>query len=175
MVTTGEAGKRRAAADVALYADMFSALGTEPRLRIVRLLLSAHPEGLVVGEIQEELEIPNSTLSHHLESSRMKAWGVPDPAAARGSEADVERAFREAFLSWIGESACSSAFPLRLSTIWRFNESATTSAGPCHPSRMKNEHGSAARVSLRRTRTGHTVALLAKVAEDNSHQFPEHY
>ncbi len=52
---------------VAKYADMFSAMGTEPRLRIMQLLLSAHPEGLVVGEIQSELEIPNSTLSHHLE------------------------------------------------------------------------------------------------------------
>ena len=52
---------------VAKYADMFSAMGTEPRLRIMRLLLSAHPEGLVVGVIQEELDIPNSTLSHHLE------------------------------------------------------------------------------------------------------------
>jgi ArsR family transcriptional regulator len=49
------------------YADMFSAMGTEARLRIMQLLLSAHPEGLVVGEIQEELEIPNSTLSHHLD------------------------------------------------------------------------------------------------------------
>lgn len=28
---------------------------------------AAHPDGLVVGEIQSELEIPNSTLSHHLE------------------------------------------------------------------------------------------------------------
>jgi DNA-binding transcriptional ArsR family regulator len=46
---------------------MLSAMGTEPRLRIMRLLLSAHPEGMVVGEIGEELEIPNSTLSHHLE------------------------------------------------------------------------------------------------------------
>jgi len=46
---------------------MFSAMGTEPRLRIMQLLLSAHPDGLVVGEIQEELEIPNSTLSHHLD------------------------------------------------------------------------------------------------------------
>lgn len=46
---------------------MFSAMGTEARLRIMQLLLSAHPEGLVVGEIQEELEIPNSTLSHHLD------------------------------------------------------------------------------------------------------------
>lgn len=53
--------------DVARYADMFSAMGTEPRLRIMQLLLSAHPEGLVVGEIQAELAIPNSTLSHHLE------------------------------------------------------------------------------------------------------------
>jgi ArsR family transcriptional regulator, arsenate/arsenite/antimonite-responsive transcriptional repressor len=49
------------------YADMFSAIGTEPRLRIVRLLLSAHPQGMVVGEIGSELEIPSSTLSHHLE------------------------------------------------------------------------------------------------------------
>jgi ArsR family transcriptional regulator, arsenate/arsenite/antimonite-responsive transcriptional repressor len=52
---------------VAKYADMFSALGTEARLRILRALLSAHPEGLIVGDIQCELEIPNSTLSHHLE------------------------------------------------------------------------------------------------------------
>jgi ArsR family transcriptional regulator len=58
------------AARVAKCADMFSAMGTEPRLRIMQLLLSAHPEGLVVGDIQSELEIPNSTLSHHLEKLR---------------------------------------------------------------------------------------------------------
>lgn len=52
---------------VAKYADMFSAMGTEARLRIMQLLLSAHPQGLVVGELQGELEIPNSTLSHHLD------------------------------------------------------------------------------------------------------------
>src|SRR5580693_4006956 len=61
---------KKSAAQVAKYADMFSAMGTEPRLRIMQLLLSAHPEGLVVGEIQEELEIPNSTLSHHLDKLR---------------------------------------------------------------------------------------------------------
>jgi DNA-binding transcriptional ArsR family regulator len=55
---------------VAKYADMFSAMGTEPRLRIMQLLLSAHPDGLVVTEIQDELEIPNSTLSHHLDKLR---------------------------------------------------------------------------------------------------------
>jgi DNA-binding transcriptional ArsR family regulator len=49
---------------------MFSAMGTEARLRIMQLLLKAHPEGLVAGEIQEELGIPNSTLSHHLDKLR---------------------------------------------------------------------------------------------------------
>ncbi len=58
---------KASAAEVARYADMFSAIGTEPRLRIMQLLLSAHPEGLVAGEIQQELDIPASTLSHHLD------------------------------------------------------------------------------------------------------------
>jgi ArsR family transcriptional regulator len=58
---------KKNAGQVARYADMFAAMGTEPRLRIMQLLLSAHPDGLVVGEIQSELGIPNSTLSHHLE------------------------------------------------------------------------------------------------------------
>jgi DNA-binding transcriptional ArsR family regulator len=60
----------KSADEVIRYADMFSAMGTEARLRIMQLLLSAHPEGLVVGEIQEELGIPNSTLSHHLDKLR---------------------------------------------------------------------------------------------------------
>ena len=51
-------------------ADRFSALGAEPRLQILRLLLSAHPHGMVAGEIQQELGIPASTLSHHLEKLR---------------------------------------------------------------------------------------------------------
>jgi ArsR family transcriptional regulator, arsenate/arsenite/antimonite-responsive transcriptional repressor len=59
--------KRPRTEDVARYADMLAAMGTEPRLRIMRLLLSAHPGGMVVGEISSELDIPNSTLSHHLE------------------------------------------------------------------------------------------------------------
>jgi DNA-binding transcriptional ArsR family regulator len=55
------------AAQVIRYADMFAAMGAEPRLRIMQLLLTAHPQGLVVGDIQDELGIPASTLSHHLD------------------------------------------------------------------------------------------------------------
>ena len=49
------------------YADMLAAMGTEPRLRIMQLLLAAHPDGLIVGDIGGDLDIPNSTLSHHLD------------------------------------------------------------------------------------------------------------
>jgi DNA-binding transcriptional ArsR family regulator len=53
--------------EIERFADMFSAMGTGPRLRIMRTLLSAHPDGMVVGEIGSELGIPASTLSHHLD------------------------------------------------------------------------------------------------------------
>ncbi|HYR83068.1 MAG TPA: metalloregulator ArsR/SmtB family transcription factor [Terriglobia bacterium] len=61
------ATSKKESANIPRYADMLAAMGTEPRLRIMRLLLSAHPTGLVVGEIGDELDIPSSTLSHHLE------------------------------------------------------------------------------------------------------------
>jgi ArsR family transcriptional regulator, arsenate/arsenite/antimonite-responsive transcriptional repressor len=54
--------------------DRFSALGAEPRLQIVRFLLSAYPGGLCAGDIQEEIGIPASTLSHHLE--KLKQVGL---------------------------------------------------------------------------------------------------
>ena len=72
MRTTKESPKG-ASAPTARYADMFAALGTEVRLQILRLLLTAHPDGMVVGEIQSELDIPPSTLSHHLEKLKNEA------------------------------------------------------------------------------------------------------
>ncbi len=59
--------KKATAEQITRYADMFAAMGTDSRLRIVQLLLSAHPDGMVVGEIQGELEISSSNLSHHLD------------------------------------------------------------------------------------------------------------
>lgn len=46
---------------------MLAAMGTEPRLKIVRLLLAAHPTGMVAGELGSDLDLPPSTLSHHLD------------------------------------------------------------------------------------------------------------
>ena len=62
--------KKQHLEQITRYAEMLSAMGTESRLRIMQLLLSAHPNGMVVGEIGDELEIPSSTLSHHLEKLR---------------------------------------------------------------------------------------------------------
>src|SRR5229473_3814283 len=59
--------KKAYAEQIIRYADMFTAMGTEPRLRVMQLLLSAHPDGMVVGEIQAELGVSPSTLSHHLD------------------------------------------------------------------------------------------------------------
>ena len=42
------------------------ALGHPTRLAIYRLLVKAGPEGLVVGAIQRAIDVPASTLSHHL-------------------------------------------------------------------------------------------------------------
>jgi ArsR family transcriptional regulator len=52
---------------ISKYADMLAAMGAEPRLRIMRLLLSTHPKGMVVGEIMAALATSPSTLSHHLD------------------------------------------------------------------------------------------------------------
>ena len=62
--------KKNDTRQTARFASMLAAMGTEPRLRIVRLLLTAHPQGMVVGEIAQELAIANSTLSHHLDKLR---------------------------------------------------------------------------------------------------------
>ncbi|HEV8581119.1 MAG TPA: metalloregulator ArsR/SmtB family transcription factor [Thermoanaerobaculia bacterium] len=50
------------------YASRFAALGHEVRLEIIRRLIETHPKGMVAGEIQQELNIPPSTLSHHLDA-----------------------------------------------------------------------------------------------------------
>ncbi len=47
-------------------ADAFAAMGAQARLAVLQLLVRAGDSGLVVSEIQAQLEIPGSTLSHHL-------------------------------------------------------------------------------------------------------------
>ena len=59
--------KPPSSSEVTRFADMLAAMGAEPRLRVVRLLLEAHPTGMVAGEVSSALEIAPATLSHHLD------------------------------------------------------------------------------------------------------------
>ena len=87
-------------------ADRFSALGAEPRLQILRLLLAAHPDGMVAGEVQEELGIPASTLSHHLEKLKQVALvKVRRESTYLWYSADTD-ALREV-LSFLYEECCT--------------------------------------------------------------------
>lgn len=47
-------------------AQGFSAAGAAPRLAVLKKLVRAGPEGLTVGELQKKLNVPASTLAHHL-------------------------------------------------------------------------------------------------------------
>ena len=49
-----------------LAAQGFAAVGSEPRLEVVLALVRAGPDGLTIGEIQQRLDIPASTLAHHI-------------------------------------------------------------------------------------------------------------
>lgn len=51
--------------DVAKMELGFKALGSAHRIQIVRIL-SREPDGLTVGALQAHLDIPWSTLSHHI-------------------------------------------------------------------------------------------------------------
>lgn len=54
--------------NVASAARGFAAAGSQPRLEVLRALVRAGPEGLSVGDIQEQTDIAASTLAHHLRS-----------------------------------------------------------------------------------------------------------
>ncbi|GAB2504936.1 ArsR/SmtB family transcription factor [Microbulbifer agarilyticus] len=47
-------------------AKKLAELGHTTRLAIYRLLVKAGPEGLAVSDIQQALNVPGSTLSHHI-------------------------------------------------------------------------------------------------------------
>ena len=109
---------RVASQDVVRYADMLSAMGTEVRLRIMRLLLSAHPEGLVVGEIQEDLGIAPSTLSHHLDKLKNEDLVRVQREGTFLRYAANSRALQE-LLGFLYAECCTRSTAVKLEAITR--------------------------------------------------------
>lgn len=56
------------------HAEQLAALGSPIRLSILRYVVQGDENGTPAGEIQTRLEMPASTLSHHLE--RLSAAGL---------------------------------------------------------------------------------------------------
>lgn len=54
--------------DPTVASEGFAAIGSEARLLVLQTLVRAGPEGMPIGDIQQRLEIPASTLAHHLRS-----------------------------------------------------------------------------------------------------------
>jgi len=54
--------------DIEIIAKAFKELGHPTRLAIFRRLVKSGSQGLAVGVVQDELNIPGSTLSHHISS-----------------------------------------------------------------------------------------------------------
>jgi ArsR family transcriptional regulator len=117
------------AAQVAHFADQFAAIGAEPRLRILRLLLSANPQGMIVGDIQAELGIPASTLSHHLE--KLKSEGLVTVRRDRqflwhAANAD---ALRE-LLAFLYEECCTRSKTVDADTLVQLTHPASHNVRP---------------------------------------------
>jgi ArsR family transcriptional regulator len=115
---------------VARFADMLTAMGTEPRLRIVRLLLSAHPQGMIVGDIGAELQITGSTLSHHLEKLQERRLGH---RAARRHLSLVFAANTQALQELLASCTPSAARATRPSSRRPSSAAAECLPQPCPP------------------------------------------
>jgi DNA-binding transcriptional ArsR family regulator len=114
----------------ALYADQFAAIGSEARLQIVRLLLAAHPVGLVVGEIQAELGIPGSTLSHHLE--KLKGEGLVEmKRESTFLRYTANTSALKELLSFLYEECCTRNQVISPGEIGRAESPFVPPPGPC--------------------------------------------
>jgi DNA-binding transcriptional ArsR family regulator len=69
----------RVQANLLRHSEQLAALGSPVRLAILRLVVQGDASGTIVGELQAKLEIPWSTLSHHLERLTKAGLLVPRP------------------------------------------------------------------------------------------------
>lgn len=91
-------------------AQGFAAVGSEPRLMVLRVLVRAGTEGLTVGEIQGCVALPASTLAHHLRF--LAAGGLIEQE--RQGRAVVSRAAYariESLAAFLLDECCTDARP----------------------------------------------------------------
>jgi len=87
---------------------MLAALGNENRLRIYRLLVRAGHGGMNVGDVQHQLGIPASTLSHHIAALR-QAGLVEQRREGRAIINSANYTNMDALISYLTEECCADA------------------------------------------------------------------
>ena len=91
--------------DTTIAARCLEALGSSTRLEIYRLLVQAGPGGAVVGDLQERLGIPASTLSHHL--SRLVRVGlISQERQSRNLVCRANYGHMNALLAYLSDNCC---------------------------------------------------------------------
>ena len=87
-------------------------LGNPTRLEIYRLLVRAGPEGLPVGALQEHLEIPASTLSHHV-SHLVNAGLVHQAREGRVLRCTPNFKLMDELVGFLTEQCCQGLVPAK--------------------------------------------------------------
>lgn len=81
-------------------------LGNTHRLAVFRFLVKAGHDGATVGEIQKELDIPASTLSHHL-SRMVKVGLIRQEKSSRTITCIPEYEHLQSLINFLQEQCCA--------------------------------------------------------------------
>ena len=87
-------------------ADALAALGNRTRLRLFKLLMRAGADGLIVGEVQRHMEMPASTLAHHL-AALTRAGLVVQERRGREVVCTADFGSMHDLLGWLTHECCA--------------------------------------------------------------------
>lgn len=97
-----------ASMNIDLASRCLAELGSPVRLAIYRLLVRAGGDGLTFGELQQRLEIPQSTLSHHV--ARLAWAGLIDHAReGRTHRCRARYDMMDGLIAFLAEECCADA------------------------------------------------------------------
>ena len=89
-------------------AHCLESLGNDTRLTVYRALVRAGPDGLAVGQLQNRLEIPGSTLSHHI-AHLVKNALVTQNREGRVLRCTANYSKMNALLAFLSEECCEDS------------------------------------------------------------------
>jgi DNA-binding transcriptional ArsR family regulator len=92
--------------EIQMAAKQLEALGNTTRLAIYRDLIQAGQQGRLVGEIRDKLDIPASTLSHHI-SKLMVAGLITQERVSRSLVCRADFHNMDALMIFLVQNCCS--------------------------------------------------------------------